>query len=113
MGTLHTITAPPPSLYVAGDRPPVANAYFAVAIEAAVDLLEAREYRDLPRPERLAKAQAEQQSFLNEFLDPGLGMALDLRVTADPGASTPVSVALLGRVWGGTVDGVTDWKSVV
>ena len=56
MGTLHTITAPPPSLYVAGDRPPVANAYFAVAIEAAVDLLEAREYRDLPRPERLAKA---------------------------------------------------------
>jgi hypothetical protein len=108
MGTLHTITAPPPSLYVAGDRPPVANAYFAVAIEAAVDLLEAREYRDLPRPERLAKAQAEQRSFLTEFLDPGLGMALDLRVTADPGATNPVSAALLGRVWGGTVDGVTE-----
>ena len=60
MGTLHTITAPPPSLFVAGDRPPVANAYFAVTIDAAVDLLEAREYRDLPRSERLTKAQAEQ-----------------------------------------------------
>jgi hypothetical protein len=107
MGTLHTITAPPPSLYVAGERPPVANAYFAVTIDAAVDLLEAREYRDLSRPERLAKAQAEQQGFLNEFLDPGLGLALDLRVTADPGASSPVSVSLLGRVWGGTVDGVS------
>jgi hypothetical protein len=107
MGTLHTITAPPPSLYVAGERPPVANAYFAVTIDAAVDLLEAREYRDLSRPERLAKAQAEQQGFLNEFLDPGLGLALDLRVTADPGASSPVSVSLLGRAWGGTVDGVS------
>jgi hypothetical protein len=107
MGTLHTITAPPPSLFVAGDRPPVANAYFAVTIDAAVDLLEAREYRDLSRPERLAKAQSEQQEFLNEFLDPGLGLALDLRVTADPGASSPVSVSLLGRVWGGTVDGVS------
>jgi Helicase HerA, central domain len=107
MGTLHTITAPPPSLYVIGDRPPVANAYFAVTIDAAVDLLEAREYRNLPRQERLTKAQAEQQGFLNEFLDPGLGLALDLRITADPGASSPVSVSLLGRVWGGTVDGVS------
>jgi len=107
MGTLHTITAPPPSLYVSGDRPPVANAYFAVTIDAAVDLLEAREYRNLPRSERLTKAQAEQQGFLNEFLDPGLGLALDLRITAVPGASSPVSVALLGRVWGGTVNGVT------
>src|ERR1700733_15340362 len=107
MGTLHTITAPPPSLYVAGDRPPVANAYFGVTIDAAVDLLEAREYRDLSRSERLAKAQSEQQEFLNESLDPGLGLGLDLRVTAAPGASSPVSVSLLGRVWGGTVDGVS------
>ena len=107
MGTLHTITAPPPSLYVAGDRPPVANAYFGVTIDAAVDLLEAREYRDLSRSERLAKAQSEQQEFLNEFLDPTLGLALDLRITADPGASSPVSVSLLGRVWGGTLDGVS------
>ena len=107
MGTLHTITAPPPSLYVAGDRPPVANAYFAVTVEAAVDLLEAREYRDLPRPERLAKAQAEQQTFLGEFFDPGLGMALDLRIAADPAAAEPLSVSLLGRVWGGSLDAVT------
>ena len=100
MGTLHTITAPPPSLYVVGDRPSVANAYFAVTIDAAVDLLAAREYRDLPRAERLSKAQAEQLAFLNEFFDPALGAALDLRLSVDPAAPTPVSVALLGRVWG-------------
>ncbi|MGH3248894.1 MAG: ATP-binding protein [Trebonia sp.] len=100
MGTLHTITAPPPSLYVTGDRPPVANAYFAITIDAAVDLLEAREYRDLPRTERLSRAHAEQQGFLNWFLDPALGAALDLRLAVDPAASTPVSAALLGRVWG-------------
>ena len=93
MGTLHTITAPPPSLYVVGDRPSVANAYFAVTIDAAVDLLEAREYKDLPRTERLSKAQAEQLAFLNEFFDPALGVALDLRLAVDPGAPTPVSVS--------------------
>ncbi len=38
---------------------------------------------------------------------PALGVALDLRIAADPAASTPVSVALLGRVWGGSVGGVT------
>lgn len=100
MVTLHTITAPPPSLYVVGDRPTVANAYFAVTVDAAVDLLEAREYKDLPRTERLSKAQAEQLAFLNEFFDPALGVALDLRLAVDPGAPTPVSVTLLGRVWG-------------
>jgi hypothetical protein len=78
-----------------------------VTVDAAVDLLEAREYRDLPRQERVAKAQAEQQGFLNGFFDPALGMALDLRITADPAASTPVSVAVLGRVWGSSLDGVT------
>ena len=107
MGTLHTISAPPPALYPTGDRPPVANAYFAVTIDAAVDLLEAREYKDLPRSERVSKAQAEQQRFLNGFFDPALGVALDLRIAADPAASTPVSVSLLGRVWGGSVDGVS------
>jgi hypothetical protein len=107
MGTLHTISAPAPALYPTGDRPPVANAYFAVTVDAAVDLLEAREYRDLPRQERVSKAQAEQQGFLNGFFDPALGMALDLRITADPTASTPVSVAVLGRVWGSSLDGVS------
>jgi hypothetical protein len=107
MGTLHTISAPPPALYATGDRASVANAYFAVTVDAAVDLLEAREYKDLPRSERVAKAQAEQQGFLNGFFDPGLGVALDLRIAADPAASTPISVALLGRVWGSSVDQVT------
>jgi hypothetical protein len=94
-------------LYAVGDLAPVANAYFAITVDAAVDLLEAREYKGLPRHDRLSKAQAEQQGFLNGFFDPGLGVALDLRIAADPGASTPVSVALLGRVWGGSVSGVT------
>jgi hypothetical protein len=107
MGTLHTVSAPPPALYATGDRPPVANAYFAVTVDAAVDLLESREYKDLPRAERVAKAQAEQQGFLNGFFDPALRVALDLRVAADPAASTPVSVSLLGRVWGNSADEVT------
>ena len=107
MGSLHTISAPPPALYVVGDRAPVANAYFAITVDAAVDLLEAREYKDLPRSERVSKAQAEQQGFLNGFFDPGLGAAFDLRVIANPADSTPVSVALLGRVWGGSVSAVT------
>ncbi|HET9079710.1 MAG TPA: DUF87 domain-containing protein [Trebonia sp.] len=107
MGSLHTISAPAPALYVTGDRPPVANAYFAVTIDAAVDLTEAREYKDLPRQERVSKAHAEQQGFLNGFFDPALGMALDLRIMASPAASTPVSVAVLGRVWGNSIEAVT------
>jgi hypothetical protein len=107
MGSLHTISAPPPALYVLGDRAPAANAYFAISIDAAVDLLEAREYKDLPRSERVSKAQAEQQGFLNGFFDPGLGAAFDLRITANPADSAPISVALLGRVWGGDVNAVT------
>ena len=107
MGTLHTISAPPPALYPTGDRPPVANAYFAVTVDAAVDLLEERDYKGLSRTERVSRAQAEQLRFLNGFFDPELAVALDLRITATPAASTPVSVALLGRVWGGGVEGVT------
>ncbi len=100
MGPLHAISAPPPALSVTGDRAPVANAYFAVTIDAAVDLLDAADYRNLTRRQRVAKALAEQQGFLSRFLDPGLHAALDLRVEVDPAASTPLSVALLGRVWG-------------
>jgi Helicase HerA, central domain len=107
MGTLHIISAPPPALYVVGDRPPVANAYFAIKVEAAVNLLEAREYRGFARADRLSKAQSEQQRFLNAIFDPGLGMALDLRIAVNPGAPRPLSMALLGRVWGETADGVT------
>jgi hypothetical protein len=99
MGTLHTVSAPPPSPHVTGDRPPVASAYFAVTVDAAADLRAARDYRDLPRPERVARAQAEQLRFLDQFLDPGLRLALDLRIAADPGGGPPLSMALLGRVW--------------
>jgi Helicase HerA, central domain len=105
MGTLHAISAPPPALSVAGDRAPVANAYFGITIDAAVDLREARGYRSLTRAERVTRAQAEQREFLSGFLDPGLEAALDLRITVDPAAAGPVSVALLGRVWGGGADG--------
>jgi hypothetical protein len=107
MGTPHTVSAPPPALSVAGDRAPVANAYFAVTIDSAVDLLEARGYANLTRPERVSKARAEQQAFLAGFLDPSLHAALDLRVAVDPAASTPLSAALLGRVWGGSIPSVS------
>src|SRR5579863_7302482 len=99
MGALHLVSAPPPGL-VPGAGAPVANAYFAVLIDSAVDLLEAREYQGLSRADRLAKALGEQQGFLNGWSDPALNAALDLRISVDPQASVPVSVALLGRVWG-------------
>jgi hypothetical protein len=87
-------------MYAHGDRAPVSNAYFGISIDAAVNLLEAREYQGLPRDERLAKAYTEQRGFLNGFLDPALRVAFDLRIAVDPAAATPVSMALLGRVWG-------------
>ena len=108
MGRLHTISAPSPALYATGDRPPVSNAYFAVTVDAAVDLVEAREYQNRSPAQRVSKALAEQQAFLDRFSDPELGVALDLRIATDPTASTPVSVALLGRVWGSSVGGVTE-----
>ena len=108
MGPLHAISAPPPALSVAGDRAPVANAYFAVTIDAAVDLLDAPGYRNLTRRQRVAKALAEQQGFLSGFLDPGLHAALDLRVAVDPAASTPLSLALLGRVWGASAEATAE-----
>jgi hypothetical protein len=96
---LYTLNVPPPSLQP-GTGAPVPNAYFALTIDAAVDLLEAREYQGLQRSERLGKAHAEQRSFLNGFFDPALRASLDLRFSVDPAAPTPISVALLGRVWG-------------
>lgn len=99
MGAFRLVSAPPPGL-VPGAGAPVPNAYFAVRVDAAVDLLEAREYQGLSRTDRLAKALGEQQGFLNGFSDPALNAALDLRIVVDPGDSVPVSVALLGRVWG-------------
>jgi len=100
MPGLHTLTAPPPGLQPGGGRSPVPNVYFAISIDAAVDLLEAREYQGLQRADRLTKALDEQQGFVNGFFDPALGAALDLRILVTPQAPTPLSVALLGRVWG-------------
>ncbi len=85
MGAFRLVSAPPPGL-VPGAGAPVPNAYFAVRIDAAVDLLEAREYQGLSRADRLAKALGEQQGFLNGFSDPALNAALDLRISVDPGA---------------------------
>jgi Helicase HerA, central domain len=100
MPALMTMPGPPPGLLAGGQRPEVHNAYFAIAIDSAVDLLEAREYQGLPRAERLAKALGEQQGFLNGFFEPDLKAALDLRTVVGQPGPTPVTVGLLGRVWG-------------
>jgi len=95
---LQTVGAPP-SVLTSAKRPDVGNAYFAIEIDSAVDLLEAREYQGLPRADRLAKALGEQQGFLNSFFDPDLRAALDLRIIAGLPGTTPIRVVLLGRVW--------------
>ena len=100
MAALLTTAAPPPGLQSGGERPDVHNAYFAITIDAAVDLLEAREYQGLPRADRMAKALSEQQGFLNGFFDPALRAALDLRIVVEQQAATPITVGLIGRVWG-------------
>src|ERR1700733_83583 len=99
MGAFRLVSAPPPGL-VPGAGAPVPNAYFAVRVDSAVDLLEAREYQGLPRDDRLAKALGEQQGFVNGFFDPDLKAALDLRIVVRQQAATPVSVSLVGRAWG-------------
>jgi hypothetical protein len=99
MAAILTTTAAPPGL-ARGERPAVPNGYFAIVIDAAVDLLEAREYQGLARADRLAKALAEQQGFLNGIWDPALRAVLDLRIIVDHQAPTPVPIALVGRAWG-------------
>jgi hypothetical protein len=91
-------SAPPPALQVEADTPQVESAVFGVRIDAAVNLLEAREYAGLSRDERLSKALAEQRAFVNQQLEPSLGL-IDLRTRVTPGAPTPVEVAVLGRTW--------------
>jgi hypothetical protein len=100
MAALLITTGPPPELLSGSQRRGVPNAYFAIAIDSAVDLLEAREYQGLPRPDRLAKALGEQQGFLNGFFDPDLRAALDLRIAVQQRSATPVVIGLIGRVWG-------------
>lgn len=72
---------------------------FAIRINAAVNLLEEREYAGLQRAERTTKALEEQHAFLNSLLDPSLRCAFDLRVIAQPDAAVPIDVALVGRTW--------------
>jgi hypothetical protein len=108
MGPLHTLSAPPPSVSVTGDLTPAANAYFALGIDAAASLAEAPGYRNRPRSEQVARARAEQLRFLTAFLDPGLRAALDLRIAADPAAPTPLSAALVGRVWDSQADAAAE-----
>ena len=90
----------PPSILTSARRADVRNAYFAIEIDSAVDLLEAREYQGLQRADRLAKALGEQQGFLNSFFDPDLSAALDLRIIVGQQGTTAIRIALLGRVWG-------------
>jgi hypothetical protein len=96
--------APPPGLESDSYGDDLPSAYFAVPIDAAANLLEAREYEALPRPERLRKALSEQQSFLGGLLDPGLQAAVELRVIAEPDEKPPITVAVLGRCWDANED---------
>lgn len=91
--------APTPGVAPGQYGEPLNSAYFVVQIDAAANLLEAREYQDLPRSERLAKALLEQQTFLSGLLDPDLQAALDLRIAVHPGRPSPVEIAIVGRCW--------------
>ncbi len=80
-----------------GDAHPAS--LFAIRIDSAVNLLEDREYAGLQRNERILKALADQQSFLNGLLDPSLKCAFDLRFVSHPD-SGGIDTVLLGRTWG-------------
>jgi hypothetical protein len=96
-------TAPPPALRADGDVEAAPSAIFGIRIDAAVNLLEAREYQGLDREQRLRKALDEQRGFANQLLDPSLGL-VDLRTRVEPGAAVPLAVALLGRTWDSGAD---------
>jgi len=93
-------SAPAPALRGGAHGQPMPSAYAGVRIDAAVNLLEAREYDGLLTEQRLQKAVYEQQRFINSLLDPSLAAALDLRTRITPGAATPISQAILLRTWG-------------
>jgi hypothetical protein len=94
-----SLLAPPPSLGAHDDVPATPSAIFGIRVDSAVNLLEARDYHGLSRDGRLTKALTEQRAFLNQLLDPSLGV-VDLRTRVTPGAPSPLEVGLLGRVWG-------------
>jgi hypothetical protein len=97
MGTLVRL-APPPALRSDAGAEPLPSAAYGIRIDAAVNLLEAREYSGLGRDERLSKALAEQRAFVNQLLEPSLGL-VDLRTRITPGSARPIEIALLGRIW--------------
>lgn len=98
-------SAPPPALRPSSDGV-TPTGFFGIRINAAANLLEAREYAMLPRPERLRKALDEQRAFLNAFLDPSLPLVLDLRTRVQPSSRPPLEVALIGRTWDTQPDAV-------
>lgn len=93
-------SAPAPGLRIGDPRDPQPTVYFGIRLDAAVDLLEARESEGLERTQQLRKALDEQRTYINAVLDPSLGLALDLRTRVRPQERTPIQVALIGRVWG-------------
>jgi hypothetical protein len=93
-------SGPAPVLRAGTHGAAVPTAYAGVRIDAAVNLLEAREYQGLSTEQRLQKAVHEQQRFINGLLDPSLAAAFDLRTRIDPGRATPIGQALIVRTWG-------------
>ena len=77
---------PAPALLGSASGPASYSAYVAVNVDAAVNLLEARGFDTLERPERLHVAIQEQHSFLNGLLGYAGHAAFDLRCIVTPGA---------------------------
>lgn len=78
------------------------SAYFGISIDAAVNLLEAREYTGLDRSTRLHTALTEQQQMLGGLLSYAGRAAFDLRLETDAQAPGTLRLTLLGRVWAST-----------
>ena len=106
-------SAPPPALRPREGAPLLPTGFFGIRIDAAADLLEAREYQALPRAERLRKALDEQRGFLNGFLDPSLDLVLDLRTRVRPAEGPPIEIALIGRVQDARADRIQERASVL
>ncbi len=105
--TVHLARRPPPGMAAATASEAPISGYVAVAVDAAVNLVQAREYEGLDRPKRLHTALAEQQLFLNGLLGYAGRAAFDLRYIVVPGAPVPVRCAVIARVWGTTEPAVT------
>ena len=105
------VTLPVPGVMPRSDDAGGRSHAFAIRVDATVNLLEERELLGMQRAERLTKALAEQQAFLNTLLDPSLLCAFDLRLIARPGEPVPVDVVLLGRTWAASSIGSVDQEA--